>query len=89
MLPLEVLADISCMLLFCLSREAKCLLLPYSANLRFSDSVGGKPWVDGDPATAARDFWMANETWLATWGAGDARGMTVKSVKMWQQGACS
>ena len=76
------------MLHFCGSRDTASFTT-LLANPDLSDSVGGKPWVDGNPATAARDFWMANETWLATWGPGDARGMTVKSVKMWQQGACS
>lgn len=54
----------------------------------FLDSVGGKPWIDWGSATAARDFWKANHTWLPTWGPGDSRGMTVKSAKMWQEGAC-
>lgn len=54
----------------------------------FTDGVGGKPWVDGT-ATAARDFWRTNETWLATWGDGPAKGLTVKSVKMWQEGKCA
>jgi len=54
----------------------------------FGDSIGGKPWVDEQPSSAAFDFWKANSTWLKTWGAGDKRGMTVQSVKMWQQGAC-
>lgn len=48
---------------------------------------GQKPWIDGAEG-AARDFWLANSTWLPTWGAGDQRGMTVRSVKMWQLGAC-
>lgn len=52
-----------------------------------SDGKGGKPWVDG--ATNAQwTFWDDAHTWLPTWGKGDARGMTVKSVKMWQAGAC-
>lgn len=55
----------------------------------FQDGVGGKPWVDWDVTTAARDFWMANATWLKTWAPGEGRGMTVKSVKMWQLGACA
>lgn len=59
------------------------------ANLCLRDAEGGKPWVDWGSGTAARDFWEANSTWLPTWGAGEARGMTVKSVKMWQQGACA
>jgi hypothetical protein len=48
------------------------------ANHRCSDSVGGKPWVDWGSATAARDFWRANKTWLPTWGPGESRGMTVR-----------
>ncbi|KAH9863832.1 hypothetical protein J1614_009764 [Plenodomus biglobosus] len=47
----------------------------------------GKPWVDGS-AFAARDFWKARDDWLPTWGDGVSRGMTVKSVKMWQAGKC-
>jgi hypothetical protein len=58
-----------------------------SSNGFFPDSEGDKPWIDVDH-TAMRDFWMANSTWLPTWGKGDERGMTVKSVKMWQEGKC-
>ncbi|KAL5119776.1 hypothetical protein ACEQ8H_002382 [Pleosporales sp. CAS-2024a] len=47
----------------------------------------GKPWVDGSDF-AARDFWNAKNEWLPTWGKGNDRGMTVKSVKMWQSGKC-
>ncbi|RDA85495.1 hypothetical protein CP532_0027 [Ophiocordyceps camponoti-leonardi (nom. inval.)] len=53
----------------------------------FPDHVGGKPWID-----AAKNsqwmFWSAAKDWLPTWAAGDERGMTVRSVKMWQQGTC-
>lgn len=35
-----------------------------------------------------KDFWQANSTWLDTWGTGDGAGMTVKSVKMYQEEAC-
>lgn len=28
------------------------------------------------------------DQWYPTWANGSSRGMTVKSVKMWQQGAC-
>lgn len=35
-----------------------------------------------------RDFWKANDTWLPTWGPVKDRGMVVKSVRMWQEGAC-
>ena len=52
-----------------------------------SDKIGGKPWLDG--ATNAQwAFWDSADEWLPTWGEGDTRGMTVKSVKMWQLGAC-
>jgi hypothetical protein len=27
--------------------------------------------------------------WGATWGAGEDRGLTVRSVKVWQQGKCT
>jgi beta-glucanase (GH16 family) len=30
----------------------------------------------------------AKDTWLPTWGEGNERGMTVKSVKMWEHGKC-
>lgn len=51
------------------------------------DGKGNKPWIDG-ATSSMRDFWNANETWLPTWAKGEDRGMTVKSVKMWQQGKC-
>ncbi|CAN8097111.1 unnamed protein product [Discula destructiva] len=58
-----------------------------SRNGWFADDQGGKPWLDG--ATNAQwTFWNDAGTWLPTWGEGDARGMTVKSVKMWERGAC-
>ncbi|CAI6331820.1 unnamed protein product [Periconia digitata] len=53
----------------------------------FFDGKNGKPWVDNGP-TAARDFIKAKDQWLPTWGEGNDRGMTVKSVKMWQEGKC-
>jgi beta-glucanase (GH16 family) len=31
---------------------------------------------------------IAKDQWLPTWGEGADRGMTVKSVKMWQAGKC-
>lgn len=52
-----------------------------------SDGKYNKPWVDGS-VSAAKDFWKAKDQWLPTWGEGNERGMTVKSVKMWQQGKC-
>jgi hypothetical protein len=51
------------------------------------DDEADKPWIDGTP-TSMRDFWRANGTWLRTWGDGEDRGMTVKSVKIWQEGKC-
>lgn len=51
------------------------------------DGKGGKPWVDA--ATNAQwTFWDDADQWLPTWGEGDSRGMTVKSVKMWRSGSC-
>ncbi|KAF4509577.1 hypothetical protein G6O67_003739 [Ophiocordyceps sinensis] len=58
-----------------------------SRNGWFLDHVGGKPWID-DAKNAQWAFWDAAKDWLPTWGEGDQRGMTVRSVKMWQQGAC-
>lgn len=53
----------------------------------FRDGKGGKPWVDA--ATNAQwTFWDDADNWLPTWGEGDSRGMTVKSVKMWRSGSC-
>lgn len=53
----------------------------------FLDKVGGKPWLD-DAENAQWTFWEDAGRWLPTWGEGDERGMTVRSVKMWQAGAC-
>ncbi|KAH7318592.1 putative secreted glucosidase [Stachybotrys elegans] len=58
-----------------------------SRNGWFLDNVGQKPWLDGS-TNAQWNFWNAASEWLPTWGEGDSRGMTVKSVKMWQAGAC-
>ena len=59
------------------------------ANMRFyRDGVDDKPWID-DATNAAWDFWSAADKWLPTWGEGNERGMTVKNVKMWQQGKCA
>jgi hypothetical protein len=49
--------------------------------------VDEKPWLDGS-TDAQWDFYSSASNWLPTWGIGEARGMTVKSVKMWQEGAC-
>lgn len=53
-----------------------------------SDNKGDKPWLD-DATNAQWTFWSDVGSWLPTWGKGDARGLTVSSVKMWERGACS
>ncbi|KAF2643361.1 putative gram-negative bacteria binding protein [Massarina eburnea CBS 473.64] len=53
----------------------------------FPDGVGNKPWGNESP-TAPKEFWDSMANWLPTWGEGDKRGLTVKSVKMWKQGGC-
>ncbi|KUI55551.1 Beta-1,3-glucan-binding protein [Cytospora mali] len=53
----------------------------------FLDGKGGKPWVD-DATNAQWTFWDDADTWLPTWGDADSRGMTVRSVKVWQAGSC-
>lgn len=58
-----------------------------SRNGWFLDHVGDKPWIDSS-SNAQWTFWNAASEWLPTWGEGDSRGMTVKSVKMWQAGKC-
>ncbi|ROV99140.1 hypothetical protein VMCG_06687 [Cytospora schulzeri] len=58
-----------------------------SKNGWFLDGKGGKPWVD-DATNAQWTFFDDADTWLPTWGEPDSRGMTVRSVKMWQAGAC-
>jgi len=56
-------------------------------NGYFPDKVGNKPWGDAS-ITAPAEFWNASSQWAPTWGAPEERGMTVKSVKMYSQGAC-
>jgi hypothetical protein len=68
--------------------NALLLLFLTNTDFYYRDSVGGKPWIDWGSATAARDFWKANQTWRPTWVTGDSKGMTVKSAKMWQEGVC-
>ncbi|GAB0134961.1 hypothetical protein EsDP_00003313 [Epichloe bromicola] len=58
-----------------------------SQNGWFLDHVGDKPWID-KAKNAQWTFWDAANKWLPTWGQGDERGMTVRSVKMWQAGQC-
>ncbi|KFY31771.1 hypothetical protein V494_07922, partial [Pseudogymnoascus sp. VKM F-4513 (FW-928)] len=60
-----------------------------SRNGWFLDGVGGKPWVDASTYLAPGAFYQRVDDWLPTWGEGNARGMTVKAVKMWQEGACA
>jgi len=58
-----------------------------SRNGWFADGVGGKPWVDANPS-APLEFYNAQSKWLSSWGQGDNSGMTVKRVRMWQEGKC-
>ncbi|KAI1848719.1 hypothetical protein JX266_005578 [Neoarthrinium moseri] len=53
----------------------------------FSDGEGEKPWSDSS-TKATQQFWSAKDIWLPTWGDGDQKGMSIKSVKMWRRGAC-
>lgn len=53
-----------------------------------SDGVAEKPWVDASTYMAPGSFYEQVNKWYPTWGEGNDRGMTVKSVKMWQEGAC-
>ncbi len=75
--------DIFCKSLFYI----RFLAIGLVANTLSSDKVGNKPWLDS-ATNAEWAFWSAADEWLPTWGEGDTRGMTVKSVKMWQLGAC-
>lgn len=75
-----------------------------ATNGYFPDEVGEKPWVDHGPAAFQfyQGQWIDEpedptdaaagvDQWYPTWPSGSQlahRGMTVKSVKMWQQGAC-
>jgi len=70
------------------SRKLKEAFQGIGSELIWSrDQVANKPW--GDQSTSApRDFWNASTIWYPTWGNGTQRGLTVKSVKMWSQGAC-
>ncbi|KAK6525362.1 hypothetical protein TWF694_005501 [Orbilia ellipsospora] len=56
-------------------------------NGYFKDS-SSKPWVDRT-GHEMRDFWAAADQWYPTWGPVESRGMTVRRVRMWQQGKCS
>jgi hypothetical protein len=53
----------------------------------WKDGVGNKPWGDGS-LTGLKEFWDARQLWQPTWGGPDDRGMTVKSVKMYNEGSC-
>ncbi|KAK2740536.1 hypothetical protein FQN57_006039 [Myotisia sp. PD_48] len=57
-----------------------------SRNGWFPDGIGGKPWTDAGLASA--DFHKSLDKFYPTWPEDSTRGMTIKSVKMWQQGAC-
>ncbi|KHN95758.1 Concanavalin A-like lectin/glucanase [Metarhizium album ARSEF 1941] len=60
---------------------------PLTAPRSCRDHVGDKPWIDG-AKNAQWTFWDAAARWLPTWGDGADRGMTVRSVEMWQAGRC-
>ncbi|KAK6338649.1 hypothetical protein TWF696_009460 [Orbilia brochopaga] len=80
-------------------RDAKTKAAPFDQEfyLILNVAVGGmngyfkdssfKPWVDRS-GTEMRDFWDDVDEWYPTWGPVESRGMTVRSVKMWQQGKC-
>ena len=53
----------------------------------FKDGVSNKPWADASP-TATKAFWDSQQLWYPSWGKGADRGLSVKSVKMWSEGAC-
>ncbi len=53
----------------------------------FPDNIGGKPWLDSS-TNSQWTFWSAVDKWFPTWGDGDSKGMTVRSVKMWTRGEC-
>lgn len=52
------------------------------------DGYGNKPWIDSS-LTAMEQFYNSSNAWEATWGEGDTRGLSVKSVKLFQRGLCS
>ncbi|KAL1955709.1 hypothetical protein VTO42DRAFT_8181 [Malbranchea cinnamomea] len=56
-----------------------------SRNGWFPDGVGDKPWTDKGPGL---DFYKALDKFYSTWPEDASRGMTVKSVRMWQEGSC-
>jgi hypothetical protein len=45
------------------------------------DGYRNNPWIENSP-TAAEQILNAQSAWEPYWGAGDTRGMTVKSVKL-------
>lgn len=53
----------------------------------FVDGEGNKPWLDR-AEDSQKAFWQAKNSWLPTWGEGDTRGLTIKSVKMYTLGKC-
>ena len=53
----------------------------------FEDGWDNKPWSNEDP-DAPRAFWNAQDQWYPTWGEGNTRGLTVQSVKMYNEGPC-
>ncbi|GAA5906952.1 hypothetical protein JCM6882_000010 [Rhodosporidiobolus microsporus] len=50
----------------------------------FNDGMEDKPWSNASP-TAARDFWLARESWMHSWPTDPKeRALAVEYVKMWR-----
>ncbi|EPS39538.1 hypothetical protein H072_6643 [Dactylellina haptotyla CBS 200.50] len=57
-----------------------------ASNGYFKDSPQ-KPWIDRS-GREMQDFWKSANQWYPTWGPEETRGMTVRRVRMWQEGKC-
>jgi hypothetical protein len=53
------------------------------------DFYQGESIVTCHPSKSTLTHQLARGTWEPTWGPGNERGMTVKNVKMWQEGKCT
>jgi hypothetical protein len=73
-----------------ISREfpIPAILDPSNEFEYYRDQMDGKPWVDASKS-AMKEFYLAQSSWLPSWGTPEERGMIVKSVKMWELGACA
>jgi len=54
-----------------------------------SDFYGGESSVTCYLSQSMLTHQLARSEWEPSWGTGNERGLTVKNVKMWQQGKCS